>query len=353
MKPYGRTFNHLEDLVFFYGYDGTLEAIQHIKEITNNTSSVRMKWDGGLQIYWGREYVNGPLIMNGHNGWSRGYKCTTPDELYNFIINLSGKDRENASDERKKFALKFGSLFQLLDAATPQDFVGFVYADALYLNKPDLYNDEYNFCPNHTSYYVHKDTSIGKRIEKSEILLVGHAYFNEFGISDNHQEPLNNFDQFNRTNEVIILNPYYSNNKIKYKLDRYTECLLLNLATHINDFLAPINGVSSFRDYIYKYMNYKMKNKLNDSFVEWMTNKSMISLSQQDKIKKRIEEQVSGNSMFMLIDEIASIKNILIEELENHDCDIKAHNPEGWVVYSNDKKQFGHIKLVPRHAWTP
>ena len=46
-------------------------------------------------------------------------------------------------------------------------------------------------------------------------------------------------------------------------------------------------------------------------------------------------------------------KNKLIEELENHDCDIKAYNPEGWVIYSNKDKKFGNIKLVPRHSWTP
>ena len=246
--------------------------------------------------------------MTGHNGWSRGCKCTTPDELQNFIVNLSGKDRQNVSDERKEFALKFSNLFPLIDAATPRDFVGFVYADALYIDRPVLLNDEYTFCPNHTTYYVNKNTRIGKRIEKSKILLVGHAYFNAFGLNDEHQTPLKNFDMFNNTNEVIILNPYYSTNTINHKLDGYTECLLLNLATHIDDFLAPINGVSAFRDYIYKYMNYKMKNKSNETFIEWMVDKSNISQTQQSKIKERINQQVSGHSMFILINEIISIK---------------------------------------------
>lgn len=47
-SPKGRAFNHLEDLVFFYGSEGALEAIRHLEDIatTEGASSIRMKWDG-------------------------------------------------------------------------------------------------------------------------------------------------------------------------------------------------------------------------------------------------------------------------------------------------------------------
>jgi len=32
-KKLGRAFNHLEDLVFFHGSNGTLEALAHVREI--------------------------------------------------------------------------------------------------------------------------------------------------------------------------------------------------------------------------------------------------------------------------------------------------------------------------------
>ena len=53
----GRAFNHLEDLVFFYGSAGTIEALEHLKDMNtaDGSNSVRMKWDGNPQIYWGRE----------------------------------------------------------------------------------------------------------------------------------------------------------------------------------------------------------------------------------------------------------------------------------------------------------
>lgn len=355
MKKYGRAFNHLEDLIFFYGSAGVNEVVQHINEISNDPSLVRMKWDGGLQVYWGREYANGPLIMTGHNGWARGAKCTTPDELYDFIVNQSGKDRDNVSESRKQFAKKFGELFPLLDKATPTDFVGFVYADALYLNRPPLCNNEYNFQPNHTGYTVHKESELGKRIDKSTILLAGHAYFDTFGLNDDQQHPLDNFDIFNNTNEVIVVNPYYSNLPSSTGFEKVELLHIEELTKGIDEFLRPIDGVSAFKDYIYRYNNYCMKTQHLCSFPSWINNNN-ISHQQQISIMQRIYQETSGyNNLLELINYVRSFKNAIIHKLDLHaiEHDIKAHNPEGWVRYVDETKQFGHIKLVPRHKWTP
>ena len=94
---YGRAFNHPEHLVFFYGVDGTLEALQHFEELLKEKpgkTSLRKKWDGAPQIYWGREKKNGPLILAGHNGWARGAKSTNPEEVFNFIATQRTYIRE-------------------------------------------------------------------------------------------------------------------------------------------------------------------------------------------------------------------------------------------------------------------
>jgi hypothetical protein len=43
-KQLGRAFNHLEDLVFFYGSKGTAEALQHLRDFATvqGSSSIRM-----------------------------------------------------------------------------------------------------------------------------------------------------------------------------------------------------------------------------------------------------------------------------------------------------------------------
>jgi hypothetical protein len=127
------------------------------------------------------------------------------------------------------------------------------------------------------------------------------------------------------------------------------------LCDHLDKFLKPITGVSELREYIYKYINAKMKYDLLVSFYGWLSNGQFrISGSQLSKIMNRIySNQEAYNDTFRLIYTIRDIKNQIIEELENHDCDVKAYNPEGWVRYADDNKQFGNIKLVPRHKWTP
>lgn len=101
-KKLGRTFNHLEDLVFFHGSKGALEALAHLKEINKNSSSVRMKWDGAPQIYWGRD-DNGVFVLAGHNGWSRGAKGTSPEEVYDFIANQSGNPKTPEEKQDVKY----------------------------------------------------------------------------------------------------------------------------------------------------------------------------------------------------------------------------------------------------------
>ena len=103
MAKYGRPFNHPEHLVFFKGASGTLEALNHFKEMagekTGNTT-VRKKWDGNPQVYWGREKKNGPLILAGHNQWSRGVKSDSPEGVYDFIANQSGNVKSPEEQEK-------------------------------------------------------------------------------------------------------------------------------------------------------------------------------------------------------------------------------------------------------------
>ena len=100
-------------------------------------------------------------------------------------------------------------------------------------------------------------------------------------------------------------------------------------------------------------MNYKMKNNHILSFYAWL-HTANISSSQKQKILERIHRNYSAYEFtFAATNSIRDLKNALIDRLEQHDCDIKAYNPEGWVRYADNNKKFGNIKLVPRHKWTP
>lgn len=365
-KQLGRAFNHLEDLVFFYGSEGTMEALEHIKDFATEqgAQSIRMKWDGNPQIYWGRETKNGPLILAGHNGWARGAKSTSPAEVKDFIANKSGQPKtDEERQQREQFAEKFASLYPLFDAATPKDFVGFVYADGLFLDKPQLDSEGvYNFCPNpksQTCYHVRKDSELGKRIEKARVMVVGHAEFEQFGAPDTDQKPKDSFEEFNGTDELIVLGPVYNKKPISININNVNEVeqYLNKHANQIDGFLQPQAGLSDLKEIFYKFVNQTAKAKQLDNisgnmFFNWLTT-SKVSQPKQDKIQALSKQYNNAiDAIFTLVKMIQNMKDEIIDQIEGEQGDIWDTQGEGRVRYGTGKK-FGNVKLVPRKRWTP
>jgi hypothetical protein len=366
-KKLGRAFNHLEDLVFFYGSQGTQEALDHIKDFATDegAQSIRMKWDGNPQIYWGRETAGGPLILAGHNGWARGAASTSPEEVKDFIANKSGQPKtDEEKKQREAFAEKFASLYPLFDAATPKDFVGFVYADGLFLDPPQLdQNNVYNFCPNpksQTCYHVRKDSELGQRISRAKVMVVGHAEFDTFGAPDSDQQPKDSFEEFNSTDSLIVLGPIYNKKPIQINTGEVDQVkkYLAQHAKQIDGFLTPQAGLSDLKELFYKYVNQQAKAKRldnikGDDFFNWLNGDSKITDSKRNKIAE-LSKQYSGavDAIFELVRMIQSMKDDIIDQIEGEQGDIWDTNGEGRVRYGTGK-QLGNVKLVPRKRWTP
>ena len=367
-KKLGRTFNHLEDLVFFHGSKGTMEALEHLKEIgtAEGSKTVRMKWDGNPQIYWGREVAGGPLILAGHNGWSRGAKTDNPQDLAQFIATGSGSPK---SDEEKTarlaFAKQFASLYPLFDAATPKDFEGFVYADGLFLQRPELdANGVYNFSPNpksETAYHVRGDGELGQRIANAQVMVVGHAYFPEFGMDDSAQQPLDDFSQFNSNPQLIVQGPVYNSQPVGVDVNevQQVENYLAQHAQEIDSFLQVTPGLGDLKDILYRYVNQTAKAKQLDGlgapqFFTWLKT-SKVSANKQTKIEQLSQQyQNSIVAIFALVKMIMELKDNVIAQIEAGDQgEVWDTHGEGRVRYAPPGKQFGNVKLVPRKRWTP
>lgn len=365
-KQLGRAFNHLEDLVFFYGTEGTLEALEHLKDIGTDqgAKSIRMKWDGNPQIYWGRETKGGPLILAGHNGWSRGAKSTSPEEVKDFIANKSGSPKTPEEKQaREKFASEFANLYSLFDAATPKDFVGFVYADGLFLNRPTLENGVYNFCPNpksQTCYHVKAESDLGKRISNAKVMVVGHAYFPEFGMPDSSQKPISDFSMFNSNSNLIVLGPVYNSKPVTVDLEsiNQVESFLKSHSKQIDGFLKGVAGLSDLKNIIYTFVNQTAKAKKLDSidtdmFFNWLTT-SKVSKPKQERIMSLSREfNAALDAIFTLVKMIMDMKDLIIDQVEGEHGEIWDTHGEGRVRYADQNKKFGNVKLVPRKRWTP
>jgi hypothetical protein len=367
-KKLGRAFNHLEDLVFFHGSVGTLEALDHIKEIATEEGgkTVRMKWDGNPQIYWGRAKRNGPLVLAGHNGWSRGAMTTSPEEVEDFIANKSGTPKTPEDKRaRDQFAKQFASLYPLFDRATPRDFVGFVYADGLFLQQPQAdQQGVYTFCPNpksKTCYHVASTSELGQRIAKANVMVVGHAFFPEFGMDDSDQEPMDDFSMFNQTAELIVQGPVYNSQPVTVGSDKIeaVEAYLKQNSAAIDNFLQETPGLGDLKNILYTYVNQTAKarqlanlNAIN--FFNWLTT-SKVSTNKQTKIKELAQMNKNAlEAIFSLVIQIMELKDDVIEQIESGTRgEIWDTEGEGRVRYAGAGKQFGNVKLVPRKRWTP
>ena len=367
-KKLGRAFNHLEDLVFFYGSKGTMEALSHLRDITNKegAQSIRMKWDGNPQIYWGRAVKNGPLILAGHNGWSRGAATDNANDLYDFIANKSGTPKTpEEKKQRDEFAKRFANLYPLFDRATPKDFVGFVYADGLFLQKPELDAEgNYTFCPNpksQTCYHVNPKSPLGAKIAQAQVMVVGHAFFPEFGMDDSDQKPMDDFSMFNSTKELIVQGPVYNSTAVNIadQSIAQVESYLQNHATEIDTFLQGTTGLGDLKNIIYTFVNQTAKAKQLDSlgtpqFFNWLKN-SKVSPNKQTKIQDLAKRSQNAlTAIFGLVKMIMDLKDDVINQIEQGTKgEIWDTNGEGRVRYAGPGKEFGNIKLVPRKRWTP
>lgn len=367
-KKLGRAFNHLEDLVFFHGSAGTIEALEHIREIATEAGAktVRMKWDGNPQIYWGRAQAGGPLILAGHNGWSRGAATDNPEDLEDFIANKSGKPKTPEEyQSRLKFARQFASLYPLFDRATPKDFEGFVYGDGLFLTRPQVDQEgNYTFCPNpnsQTCYHVNPVSDLGQRISKAQVMVVGHAFFPEFGMDDSAQQPVDDFSQFNTTADLIVQGPVYNSQPIEVNSQAIdeVESYLKQHGKNIDSFLQETPGLGDLKNILYTYVNQTAKAKALDSlgepqFFTWLET-SKVSTNKQSKIRELAAQHVNAlAAIFELVRQIMTLKDTVIDQIERGEKgEIWDSQGEGRVRYAPPGKQFGNVKLVPRKRWTP
>ena len=202
---------------------------------------------------------------------------------------------------------------------------------------------------------------LGQKIEHASAFLAGHAYYREFGSAEIDQDPIVTFDHFNYVPDIIIHNPIYNQAQINVNCNELeiAEKIIANNQNEIDSFLISVKGLSDLREIIYKYVNYCAKQQQlhtlsKESFLSWVETAN-ISLNKRTKIKMLDYSYPQAlDSIFTLVKILQRIKNDVIDQLESmHSADIWDSNGEGRVRYADSTKKFGHVKLVPRHRWTP
>lgn len=350
-KKVGREFNHLEDLVFTEP-KGAVKAVSILKSMSQDSSDVAIKWDGNPTVYWGRD-EDGTFRMVGKNNWGREEgKSSSPEELKQFI-NSRGKGEE----WRAKFAGDMAAMWSVFERATPADFRGYVYGDILFHpGKPYQGADgRLTFTPNQTTYSVNGTSQVGRKISKAKIAVAAHQQYGYFG--DKSGEPFKTPEIFAGNPELVVFGQTYVSHRPAVNADNLSaiEKIANKSAARIDQFLAPVAGLSDLQNIIYTYVNSKAKDKALDNidsedFTNWLQG-SKVSPSKQQKILGHPQVEVLGD-LFYLVKELMKAKNEVIAELDQAEGDITASTGgkpggEGYV------KGKDSVKLVPRDRWTP
>ena len=344
----GREWQHLEDLVFVDGSQGALQAAKILQDMGSGATALNIKWDGRIAVYWGRE-PDGTFVLVGKNGWGKD-KYTSPDEMQT-AITTAGK----GEDWRQKLGADMAQVFAIMERNTPANFKGYAFGDLLwYPGEPFTTTDAgISFTPNKVTYTVNPQSDLGKRVANSSVGIAAHLYYKNFG--DAEGVPLNDVSALN-SSDAIVLNSRITSYQTKIDTSAVSEIVSLANAhaNEIDSLLAPQQGLSDMKNIIYTYVNQMSRagrlKELATGFTDWLK-ASKVSPQKQAKILA-MPESKSIPLLFDLVLKVQSVKNDIIDQLDQQTADITATTdgqPGGEGYAANTEK----VKLVPRHRWTP
>jgi hypothetical protein len=349
----GREYQHLEDLVFVKGSAGALEAADILEKMGSDSGDIAIKWDGNPTIYWGRE-PDGEFVLVGKNCWGRN-KSTSAENLMNFIRN-SGKGVEE-EPWREDFSEEMAEVFNIMKAATPPNFRGYVYGDLLYSpRKPFTVNKgTVEFEPNNVKYTVDTKGQLGGRIANSKVGVVVHTKFDSWGSKQG--APIKDVKELNSQDAVVLGQTYVTHQpKVDTKEVNGIRAYAEKNAQPIDQFLAGEKGLSNPAGIIYTYMNHMTRTQqiknIESGFFDWLKT-SKVSQGQQQRLAAMSQSNPKAlPAIFNLVKQIMSAKDHIIDQLDDADADVKATTKgekggEGYVALGSK------TKLVPRTRWQP
>jgi hypothetical protein len=177
---------HIEDLVFDKGTRGIADAMNIINHAAADTRKhTTVKWDGKPAIVWGRN-ENGQFVLTDKSGFgAKGYqgRATNIQQLAGIMQARGG--------ERGELVGIYAKLWPMLEAATPENFKGYILGDLLYTETPPEVSGAYEFKPNFVDYRIPASSKLGQRIGESEVGIAAHT---RFKTADATPEPIHHIN---------------------------------------------------------------------------------------------------------------------------------------------------------------
>lgn len=345
----GRQWQHAEDLVIVNGSAGARHALDVLESLASDVSDVRVKWDGSIGIYFGRD-AQGEFVLTDKSGFvAKGYDGHTrsAQDLERMLLSRN----KQVDADRRRYASSMAMLFGQLESIVASDFEGFVFADVLFFEQPPLnQHGEYEFTPNTVTYHIAKDSELGQQIATSQCGIVIHQH--------DGKPIMESVPGLDTTGSVFVIShvpvadpprvDFAAISHARSAVDQQHEAI----DSLLDDTMLRSVKLSDFKKTLYRFVNSQVTTRdlsnLNARFEPWLRT-SAVSAGKQDRIMRLRETNSAGfAAVFSTLETIMCLKDHVIDELDHRNPIKQTINGEpGGEGYVR-----GNIKLVPRCRFT-
>jgi hypothetical protein len=202
---------HLEDYVFRSGSAGVDRALQIADSFYDNPKTGTVKWDGKPAVVFGRKPETGEFVLTDDAGFvAAGYDglFTSPDAIANDMArrDANAAAKGNAATRVETLLPTYEAIWPYLEAATPENFRGYVKGDLLYTSTPEVEAGNLVFQPNTVAYRIPVASDLGKKIAASDVGVAVHTMYADV---DAPKQPLNRV-KFNPVPGLLLIEPIHA-----------------------------------------------------------------------------------------------------------------------------------------------
>jgi hypothetical protein len=340
---------HLEDYVFRNGLPGVTKALQIVQAAADAPAkTTTVKWDGKPAVIFGRKPETGEFVLTDGSGFeAKGYDglATSPRMMADIQRTRSGA--------RDDLIQLYATLWPKLEAATPQNFRGYVKGDLLYMSTPPLEAGNYVFKPNTVQYRIPAKTALGRRIGSSDTGIAMHSMYANAGDA---RQPLSGV-RFNEVPGLLLIEPIGGKEivpdagLIKQIKSVANSADGRAIATLFNPAELRAQQITDLAKLCVDYINYRIKqpdpsfDNLLGGFGDWLQTK--VTPKKFANIVEYLNSPASNagalSAAFTLFMLLHDLKIDILRQL-----DLKDPGHEGWVMAT----PAGYAKAVNRFDFT-
>jgi len=212
---------HLEDYVFRSGSAGVDRALEIADSFYADPKTGSVKWDGKPAVVFGRKPDTGEFVLTDDAGFTAERLFTSTDEVATDMArrDANAAAKGNKADRIQTLLPTYEAIWPYLEAATPENFRGYVKGDLLYTATPEVEAGNLVFQPNTVAYRIPVASDLGKKIANSEVGVAVHTMYADV---DAAKQPLSRV-KFNPVPGLLLIEPIYAqavpkNNDIAKKI---------------------------------------------------------------------------------------------------------------------------------------